>query len=127
MGQNISTFARGVVLMAAAFLFLITIELGLDLSNGGIPLNHLLTMTSDEARHLNHALNRNLNQLMAVAFTTVAIAVPLTANMYSPKFLEFFIKDRVNAAVLTFVVFAGLNNTAIAWAIKDDFVPDTAL
>ena len=113
--------------MASAFLLLITIELGLDLSRGGIHFNHLLTMTSAEARHLNNALNRNLNQLMAVAFTTVAIAVPLTANMYSLKFLEFFIKDRVNAAVLTFVVFAGLNNTAIAWAIKDDFVPDTAL
>ena len=33
-----------------------------------------------------------------------AIAVPLTANMYSLKFLEFFLKDRVNAAVLIFVV-----------------------
>ena len=127
MAKNTFTFARGVVLMAAAFLLLITIELGLDLSSGGVSFNHLLTMTSAEARHLNNALNRNLNQLMAVAFTTVAIAVPLTANIYSLKFLEFFIKDRVNAAVLTFVVFAGLNNTAIAWAIKDDFVPDTAL
>ncbi len=113
--------------MASAFLLLIAIELGLDLSSGGVPIDHLTTMTSDEARHLNNALNRNLNQLMAVAFTTVAIAVPLTANMYSLKFLEFFIKDRVNATVLTFVVFAGLNNTAIAWAIKDDFVPNTAL
>lgn len=127
MEKNTFTFARGVILMASAFLLLITIELGLDLASGGVPFHHLLTMTSDEARHLNNALNRNLNQLMAVAFTTVAIAVPLTANMYSLKFLEFFIKDRVNAAVLTFVVFAGLNNTAIAWAIKDDFVPDTAL
>ncbi|MCI0608093.1 MAG: DUF2254 domain-containing protein [Anaerolineae bacterium] len=127
MEKNTFTFARGVILTAAAFLLLITIELGLDLSGVGVPFNHLLTMTSAEARHLNNALNRNLNQLMAVAFTTVAIAVPLTANMYSLKFLEFFIKDRINAAVLTFVVFAGLNNTAIAWAIKDDFVPDTAL
>jgi uncharacterized membrane protein len=127
MGQNISTFARGVILMAAAFLLLISIELAVDLSSGGVPIDHLTTMTSNEARHLNNALNRNLNQLMAVAFTTVAIAVPLTANMYSLKFLEFFIKDRINAAVLTFVVFAGLNNTAIAWAIKDNFVPNTAL
>ena len=127
MGQSIFTFARGVLAMAAAFLFIITIELGLDLSSAGIPFDHLMTMTADEARHLNNALSRNLNQLMAVSFTTVAIAVPLTANMYSLKFLEFFIKDPVNASVLAFVVFAGLNNTAIAWAIKADFVPDTAL
>jgi Predicted membrane protein (DUF2254) len=127
MGQNIFTFARGVILVAAIFLLIIAIELGLDLSSSGVPFHHLMTMTSNEARHLNNALGRNFNQLMAVSFTTVAIAVPLTANLYSLKFLEFFIKDPVNAAVLAFVVFAGLNNTAIAWAIKDDFVPDTAL
>ena len=33
-------------------------------------------------------------------FTTVSIAVPLTANMYSLKFLEFFLKDRVNSGML---------------------------
>src|SRR5262245_61153234 len=127
MGQSIFNFARGVIVMAVVFLLIITIELGMDLSSSNVPFNHLTTMTADEARHLNNALSRNLNQLMAVSFTTVAIAVPLTANMYSLKFLEFFIKDPVNASVLAFVVFAGLNNTAIAWAIKDDFVPDTAL
>lgn len=127
MGQNTLTFARGVTVMAAAFLLIITIELSVDLSGRDIPLDHLTRMTSDEARHLNNALSRNLNQLMAVAFTTVAIAVPLTANMYSLKFIEFFIKDPINAAVLAFVVFAGLNNTAIAWAIKDNLVPNTSL
>jgi Predicted membrane protein (DUF2254) len=127
MGQSIFNFARGVLVMATVFLIIITIELGVDLSSNNVPFDHLTTMTADEARHLNNALSRNLNQLMAVSFTTVAIAVPLTANMYSLKFLEFFIKDPINASVLAFVVFAGLNNTAIAWAIKDDFVPDTAL
>jgi hypothetical protein len=127
MGQSIVNFARGVIVMAVAFLLIITIELGADLFSNNVPFDHLTTMTADEARHLNNALSRNLNQLMAVSFTTVAIAVPLTANMYSLKFLEFFIKDPINASVLAFVVFTGLNNTAIAWAIKDDFVPNTAL
>jgi len=127
MGQSIFNFARGVIVMAVAFLLIIAIELGVDLASNNVPFEQLTTMTADEARHLNNALSRNLNQLMAVTFTTVAIAVPLTANMYSLKFLEFFIKDPVNASVLAFVVFAGLNNTAIAWAIKDDFVPNTAL
>jgi hypothetical protein len=86
-------------------------------------LSRLTAFNVDEARHFNNALARNFNQLVAVAFTTVAIAVPLTANMYSLKFLEFFVKDPVNAAVLTLVVFADLNNTWVAHAIKDDFVP----
>ncbi len=56
-------------------------------------------------------------------FTTVAIAVPLTANMYSIKFLEFFIKDPVNAAVLTLVVFSDLNNSWMVASLRASYVP----
>jgi uncharacterized membrane protein len=49
--------------------------------------------------------------------------VPLTANLYSLKFLEFFIKDRVNAAVLTLVVFADLASLWVIYSLKEDFLP----
>jgi len=123
MNRNILGLARGVVLMAAVMLVVMVSLLLVDLGRSGYAPARLLALTPAEARHLSNALNRNFNQLVAVAFTTVAIAVPLTANMYSLKFLEFFIKDPVNAAVLTLVVFADLNNTWIMYAIKDDFVP----
>ena len=123
MKRNVLILARGVVLMAAVMLLIMVAGLILDLSSGLYPLGKLAALNAAEARHLNNALNRNFNQLVAVAFTTVAIAVPLTANMYSLKFLEFFIRDPVNAAVLTLVVFADLNNTWTAYAIKEDFTP----
>src|SRR3972149_2136919 len=123
MKRNVLILARGVVLMAAVMLLIMVAGLILDLSSGLYPLGKLAALNAAEARHLNNALNRNLNQLLAVAFTTVAIAVPLTANMYSLKFLEFFIKDPVNAAVLTLVVFSALSNTWMGYSIKDDFVP----
>ncbi len=123
MKRNLSILVRGVLLIAALMLLIMAAELSLDLYAGHYSVLRLAAFNVNEARHLNNALNRNFNQLVAVAFTTVAIAVPLTANMYSLKFLEFFVKDPVNAAVLTLVVFADLNNTGVAYAIKDNFVP----
>ncbi len=123
MKRNVFILMRGVMLMAAVMLLIMAASLVIDLYTNHYPLDRLAAFNAGEARHLNNALNRNFNQLVAVAFTTVAIAVPLTANMYSLKFLEFFVKDPVNAAVLTLVVFADLNNTWMAHAIKDDFVP----
>jgi hypothetical protein len=64
---------------------------------------------------------------MALAFTVVAIAVPLTANLYSLKFLDFFVKDRVNAAVLTLVVVADLISFWAVYSLKEDFIPFTVL
>ncbi len=123
MKSNVLLLVRGVVVMAALMLLVMGAELVLDVSAGRYAVPRLAAFNAAEARHLNNALNRNFNQLVAVAFTTVAIAVPLTANMYSLKFLEFFIKDPVNAAVLTLVVFADLNNTWVGYSIKDDFTP----
>ncbi len=127
MQRNILTLVRSVVVIAFVMTALSTTSLALDLVTGGYALSHFSVMTVTEARQLNSALARNFNQLLAVTFTTVAIAVPLTANMYSLKFLDFFIKDPVNAAVLLLVVFGGFNNALLAYAIKDNFVPVLSL
>src|SRR5262245_10505252 len=123
MKKSLLYLMWGVISLEAAMLLIMALNLVLDVYFGGYSFHKLLILTPAEARTLQNTLNRNFNQLMGVAFTTVAIAVPLTANLYSLKFLEFFIRDRVNAFVLTFAVFAGLNNTWIAYSIKDDFVP----
>jgi hypothetical protein len=120
-------FARGVLLIALAFVALLIALLAFDFAAAGIGLSTLFTADISQARHVNNLLNRNLNQLVAVVFTSVAIAVPLTANMYSLKFLEFFIKDRVNAAVLLLVVFTDLANTWAGYWIRPDFLPLNAL
>jgi hypothetical protein len=123
MRRNMWTLAQGIVGMGLIMVALSGTLLALDLISGGYALSHFASMTPAEARQLNTVLARNFSQLLAVTFTTVAIAVPLTANMYSLKFLDFFIKDPINAAVLTLVVFAGLNNVILTYAIKDNFVP----
>lgn len=121
--QNTLTFVRGIVLIAAGLLIIFSLELALDLVSGGYPLTRITTFSVADARHINNIFNRNLNQLMAIVFTTVGLAVPLTANLYSLKFLEFFIQDRVNAVALLFVVFADVANSWAGYAIRDNLIP----
>ena len=83
----------------------------------------LITLTADDARFFANALSRNSNQLLAVIFTTVAIAVPLTANMYSIKFLELFINDRVTQVVLLIFVITMPQVTWLTYNIKNDSIP----
>src|SRR5258708_26551565 len=127
MKRDAFVLIRGVLLMAAAMLVLIFLEGLLDLSNNGFSAFTSSAFDLAEARQLTSVLKGNFNQLMAVTFTTVAIAVPLTANMYSIKFLEFFIKDPVNAAVLTLVVFSDLNNSWIVATLRTGYVPVVAI
>ena len=127
MRDDVLGVVRGVLLLAAAILLVSFAMLATDLARAGYPLGDLRLLRVAEARHLTSVFSRASNQLMAIVFTAIAIAVPLTANMYSLKFLEFFLKDRVNATVLVFVVFANVNTTLLSYALKDDFVPSTAI
>jgi hypothetical protein len=117
------TFVLGVAAMAGVMVLIIAVGTLTDLSGAGLSLSRLNTFSYTEARFVSDLTNRGLNQLLALTFTVVAIAVPLTANLYSLKFLEFFIKDRVNAAVLALVVLADLASFWLVVSLKEDFTP----
>jgi hypothetical protein len=126
MKGNVLTLLRGVLWMAA-ILAMTALAVLIDALRAGMPLYRLGAFDPDEARNLINAFSRAGNQLVAVVFTTVSIAVPLTANMYSLKFLEFFLKDRVNAGMLLLAATVALNTILVQYATKDDFVPLLAL
>ena len=125
MKQDSLNFARGVVALAAIVLLLLVAGTLIDLRAGGYSPVRLAVFDYNGAHFLVDLTNRGLNQVMALAFTVVAIAVPLTANLYSLKFLDFFIKDRINAAVLTLVVLADLVSFWSVYSLKSDFIPFT--
>ncbi len=113
--------------LGAGFMGLVVLLSLPDVLKYGIGPARLSHFTVEEARTLNGLIARGLNQLLAATFLTIAVAVPLTANMYSVKFLDFFLKDRVNAGVLGLVVFAAFENAWVAYLIRDGFVPGFAL
>src|SRR5258708_2285134 len=123
MKRDSLTFARSVVIFAAWVLLILLAGTLFDLGAAGYPLARLAAFDYNEARFLVDLTNRGLNQLVALSFTVVAIAVPLTANLYSLKFLDFFIKDRINAAVLTLVVVADLVSFWNVYSLKQDYIP----
>ena len=126
MKGNAPTLARGILVMAA-ILGITAAAVLVDALRMGVPLARLGAFDANEARNLINAFSRAGNQLVAVVFTTVSIAVPLTANMYSLKFLEFFLKDRVNSGMLLLAATVALNTILVQYATKDDFVPMLAL
>ncbi len=117
----------GITTLGAGMMGLALVLSMPDILRLGIGPGRLSSFNVEEARALNGLIGRGLNQLLAATFLTVAVAVPLTANMYSVKFLDFFIKDPVNAGVLGLVVFAAFENAWTAYLIRDGFVPTVAL
>jgi hypothetical protein len=61
----------------------VAVALAVDVLTWRTSMARLTVMDYTEARFLADVTNRGLNQLLAVTFTVVAIAVPLTANLYS--------------------------------------------
>ena len=82
MKGNAPTLARGILVMAA-ILGITAAAVLADALRAGVPLARLGAFDANEARNLINAFSRAGNQLVAVVFTTVSIAVPLTANTYS--------------------------------------------
>lgn len=111
MRRNDLLFVRGVVFLATVLILVFAVQLMFSLLGEGFHVTSVTGLTADEARHMNNVFNRNLNQLLGTLFTAVAIGVSLTANMYSFKFLEFFIRDRVNTSVLLLVLVSNASNT----------------
>ncbi len=120
--QNLFVLVRGVLVIASLALFIALSGIILDVQ-AGYSLANLASWNYTTTRFLTDMTNRGLNQVLATTFTVVAIAVPLTANLYSLKFLEFFIKDRVNAFMLTLVVCADVTSFWMIYSIKETALP----
>jgi hypothetical protein len=108
-------FSVGLVLLIflalhAIFVLFLYLDLRHGARNaGGLSPRELwdaLDGSAAMARMSGTTISRAYNALVSLVLTAIALAIPLTANMYTPKLIDIFIKDRVNIAVLTFFVFS---------------------
>ena len=116
MDRPPATHRFSIPLVVAIFLALhaiFALELYLDLGHSSRltsvsirDLWHAIDGSAGMARMSGTTISRAYNVLVSLVLTSVALAVPLTANMYTPKLVDIFIKDKVNIAVLTFFVFS---------------------
>ncbi len=109
MKDNELRFLKSILLMAGIGGGILIAQTILEILMGGASPKHLSSLTPHEAQNLMNLLNGKLTQAMSVIFIVTGMAVPLTAHMYSLKFLDFFIRNPVNVAVLLFIICATLS------------------
>lgn len=101
---------RLLVWIGAGLLVLFVAEIAADLASSDASWADLRT-SSGSGKALASTVSRAFNNLCAMVLSFVAIAIPITANMYTPKLVEIFFTDRVNVAAL--VYFAGMGAHAV--------------
>lgn len=59
-----------------------------------------LHVTPEMARAVASPFARAYNNIIALLLTFISLAIPLTANLYTPKLIEIFVRDKLNLFVL---------------------------
>ncbi len=103
---------------------LFVVETAWELHATGVDLD-LLRADAATARGLASTISRAFNNLLAMVLSFVAIAIPITANMYTPKLVEIFFKDRINIATLLYFATFGAHALFCQWVFVDAWVPTT--
>ncbi len=96
-------------LLIWTFLLLTAIfglELAFDLWRSGTTFAEL-QLSPRQVQALASTVSRAFNNLMTMVLAFIALAIPITANMYTPKLIEIFVSDRVNIAALLFFAIMG--------------------
>ncbi len=86
-----------------------------------MPDHGLISEDPAERRNLASNLSRTGTALISTIFACLFLAVPLTANMYTPQLISVFVRDRTNLMVLGFYVFSG---ATCVWTARLPFHSD---
>ena len=70
---------------------------------------------------------RAYNNVLAMLIATIGLAIPLTANMHTPKLIEMFLRDRINRWVLTYIAFGAAHVLWVNYMIGPHFAPTWAV
>lgn len=66
---------------------------------------------------------RAYNNILAMVLATIAIAIPLTANMYTAKLIDIFLRDRVNQFMLFFWAILAAHVLWVLYLVSPGFTP----
>jgi len=70
---------------------------------------------------------RAYNNVLAMLMGTIGLAIPLTANMHTPKLIEMFLRDRINRWVLSFIAVGAAHVLWVDYIIGPEFAPTWAI
>jgi hypothetical protein len=70
---------------------------------------------------------RAYNNILAMLIATIGLAIPLTANMHTPKLIDMFLRDRVNRLMLPVFAVGAANVLWVATMVGPNFAPVWAI
>ncbi len=124
------TFIRSLLVVVVCFSALFAAELAFEWWRLGEPGTAAMSWAGVNNPKLVDILSpiaRAYNNVLAMLIATIGLAIPLTANMHTPKLIDMFLRDRLNQIVLFTMAFCAANVLWVAFMIGPEFAPMWAI
>src|SRR3954471_6119980 len=119
-------FVRSLAIAFVAFALLFGVEFFVEWSRAGYPRWGSPSWAGVNTAKLVDVLSpmaRAYNNVLAMLIATIGLAIPLTANMHTPKLIDMFLRDRLNQAMLFTMAFGAANVLFVDYLIGPKFAP----
>lgn len=119
-------FLRGVLITGAVCIGVFLLEFLGEWRRLGEPGMHAVSWAGVNNTKLVDSLSpiaRAYNNILAMLIATVGLAIPLTANMNTPKLIDLFLRDRINRIVLAVMAFGAANVLWVMYLVGPEFAP----
>jgi hypothetical protein len=126
MEDSRKLFLRSLIALFVLAVAIFSAELIFEWLKAGRPDVVALTWAANNNAKLVDLLSpvaRAYNNVLAMLIATIGLAIPLTANMHTPKLIDMFLRDPINRAMLTFFALGAANVLWVAYLIGPNFAP----
>ncbi|MFH0901236.1 MAG: DUF2254 family protein [Pseudomonadota bacterium] len=120
------SFLRVFLLVGLVFIVFFSAEFLLEWQRLGRPGLADLSWAGNNNAKLVDVLSpmaRAYNNILAMLLATIGLAIPLTANMHTPKLIDMFLRDRTNQVMLTLFAFGAAHVLWADYLIGPNFAP----
>ncbi len=124
--ESRARFIRSFVWVALAMCLFFMAEFWLEWWHAGSPGMDKVSWVAKNNAKLVDVLSpmaRAYNNVLAMLIATIGLAIPLTANMHTPKLIDMFLRDRTNQVMLGLIAFGAAHVLWAAWLVGPDFAP----
>jgi hypothetical protein len=119
-------FLRGFLIATSLVVVLFGAEFLWEWNSLGRPGLSDMSWAGSDNRKLVDVLSpfaRAYNNILGMLLATIGLAIPLTANMHTPKLIEMFLRDRINQVVLGFCTLGAAHVLWVDSLIGPNFAP----
>jgi hypothetical protein len=125
-----TAFIRMLLVVFAIFAFVFAAEFAFEWNRLGRPgMGDLSWANTNNAKLVDvlSPMARAYNNILAMLLATIGLAIPLTANMHTPKLIDMFLRDKLNQGVLIVMALGAANVLFVDWIVGPKFAPLIAI